>query len=93
MSICSAGRAFFTARGLMATPTLFTKRDFLLRVPFRDGLKKHQDWDWVIRAASQDGVGFDFESRPTGNLLPGPNPAGNQQFKMIGASRCLGLRR
>ena len=65
----------------MATPTLFTKRDFLLRVPFRDGLKKHQDWDWVIRAASQDGVGVRFRGRSTGNLLLRSNSAGNQQYK------------
>ena len=77
----------------MATPTLFTKRDFLLRVPFRDGLRKHQDWDWVIRAASQDGVGFDFESDPLAICYFGQDSAGNQQFEMIGASRCLGLRR
>ena len=57
-------KSIFHARGLMATPTLFAKRGLLLQVPFRDGLKKHQDWDWLIRAARQDGVGFEFESSP-----------------------------
>jgi glycosyltransferase involved in cell wall biosynthesis len=57
-------KSVFHSRGVMQSSTLLTKRDFLLRVPFRDGQKKHQDWDWVLRAAGQDGVGFDFESSP-----------------------------
>ena len=57
-------KSIFHRRGVMQSSTLLTKRDFLLRVPFRDGLKKHQDWDWVLRAAGHDGVGFDFESHP-----------------------------
>jgi glycosyltransferase involved in cell wall biosynthesis len=57
-------KSIFHSRGVMQSSTLLTKRDFLLRLPFRDGLKKHQDWDWVLRAAAQDGVGFDFESDP-----------------------------
>jgi len=57
-------KSVFHSRGIMQSSSLLTKRDFLLRVPFRDGLKKHQDWDWVLRAAGQDGVGFDFESSP-----------------------------
>ncbi|MGO8791723.1 MAG: glycosyltransferase family 2 protein [Terriglobia bacterium] len=56
--------SLFQGEGLLATPTLFTKRDFLLELPFRCGLKKHQDWDWIIRAASQDGVGFEFVDHP-----------------------------
>ena len=57
-------KSVFHSRGVMQSSTLFAKREFLLRVPFRDGLRKHQDWDWVLRAAAQDGVGFDFESSP-----------------------------
>jgi glycosyltransferase involved in cell wall biosynthesis len=54
----------FQGEGLIATPTLFTKRDFLLALPFRRSLKKHQDWDWVIRAGRQEGVGFEFVDLP-----------------------------
>lgn len=36
--------------GFVATTTIFTRRSVLRRVPFRRGLKKHQDWDWVLRA-------------------------------------------
>ena len=80
-------KSIFHTRGLMATPTLFTKRDFLLRVPFRDGLRKHQDWDWVIRAASQDGVGFDFESDPLaicyfGQTQPGISNSNDWHFSL-----------
>jgi glycosyltransferase involved in cell wall biosynthesis len=80
-------KRFFHSRGLIATPTLFTKRDFLLRVPFRDGLKKHQDWDWVIRAARQHGVGFDFEGEPLaicyfGQALPGISNANDWRFSL-----------
>jgi len=54
----------FQGEGLIATPTLFTTRDFLLKVPFRRDLKKHQDWDWVIRAGMQEGAGFEFAEAP-----------------------------
>ena len=56
-------RTFFKGEGLMVTPTLFTKRDLLLAMPFRAGMRKHQDWDWVLRASSYEGVGIEFESK------------------------------
>jgi glycosyltransferase involved in cell wall biosynthesis len=46
--------------GFVATPTILTRRSLLRRVPFQSGLKKHQDWDWVLRATSQPGVGLFF---------------------------------
>ncbi|CAM3912400.1 glycosyltransferase [Deinococcus frigens] len=36
--------------GLVST-LLFTSRELLLDVPFTPGLPKHQDWDWLLRAA------------------------------------------
>ena len=36
----------------------------MLSVPFRRSLKKHQDWDWIIRAAKREGVGFEFFEQP-----------------------------
>jgi hypothetical protein len=54
----------FQGEGLIATPTIFTKREFLLGLPFRRNLKKHQDWDWIIRAGQEDGVGFEFAKYP-----------------------------
>lgn len=41
--------------GLVST-LLFTSRDLLLDVPFTPGLPKHQDWDWLLRAARLPGV-------------------------------------
>ena len=57
-------KSLFQGEGLIATPTIFTKRDFLLNFPFRRNLKKHQDWDWIVRAGKQDGVGFEFAEHP-----------------------------
>jgi len=56
-------RSLFQGEGLMATPTLFTRKELLERVPFRD-LKKHQDWDWVLRAADHPGTRVEFCSVP-----------------------------
>jgi glycosyltransferase involved in cell wall biosynthesis len=42
--------------GLMQTSTLFTKRELLQQVPFRSGLRKHQDWDWVLRCTELQSV-------------------------------------
>jgi len=39
--------------GFVVTPTILTRRSLLRRVPFRSGLKKHQDWDWVLRATRE----------------------------------------
>jgi glycosyltransferase involved in cell wall biosynthesis len=50
--------------GLMQTSTLLAPRDLLLAIPFREGLRMHQDWDWVIRVASHEGV--------TVTMLPKP---------------------
>jgi len=41
---------FERTEGFVATPTILTPRSLLLRVPLCKGLKKHQDWDWVLRA-------------------------------------------
>ena len=35
--------------GMMPTPVLMVKRELAQRIPFRSGLRKHQDWDWVLR--------------------------------------------
>lgn len=40
----------------LVSSLLFTSRDLLLDVPFHTGLPKHQDWDWLLRAAARTGV-------------------------------------
>ena len=50
--------------GLMQTSTLLASRDLLLAVPFRDGLRMHQDWDWIIRVTAYEGVGVVMVPKP-----------------------------
>jgi hypothetical protein len=42
----------------MQTSTLFTRRELLMRHPFRIGLKRHQDWDWLLRVSREASVSF-----------------------------------
>ncbi|RRA47326.1 glycosyltransferase family 2 protein [Acidipila sp. EB88] len=41
---------------LLQTSTLLIPRRLLLRLPFTPGLRKHQDWDWLLRAAADPSV-------------------------------------
>jgi glycosyltransferase involved in cell wall biosynthesis len=50
--------------GVMQTSTLLAPRDLLIAIPFRVGLAMHQDWDWLIRAASYKGVGLFMVPQP-----------------------------
>jgi glycosyltransferase involved in cell wall biosynthesis len=42
----------------MQTSTLMMRRELMLTVPFRSGLKRHQDWDWALRTERVPGVEF-----------------------------------
>lgn len=44
--------------GFIQTSTLLVPRDLALEVPFRAGLPRHQDWDWLIRVSSHPEVVF-----------------------------------
>ena len=48
--------SFRQGEGFIQTSTLFIPRELMLRVPFESGLPRHQDWDWLIRAAVYPGV-------------------------------------
>jgi glycosyltransferase involved in cell wall biosynthesis len=48
----------------MQTSTLFMRREMMLAIPFRSGLKRHQDWDWLLRASQHPGVGFQMIAEP-----------------------------
>jgi glycosyltransferase involved in cell wall biosynthesis len=39
---------------------LMARRSLFLRVPFTNGLRKHQDWDWMVRVIEEPGVGFEL---------------------------------
>jgi len=51
---CREGWTYGAA--LLQTSTLLASRQLLLRVPFATGLKKHQDWDWLLRVSAEPGV-------------------------------------
>jgi glycosyltransferase involved in cell wall biosynthesis len=42
--------------GFVATPTILALRTTLIRVPFRAGLRRHQDWDWMLRVTEDPSV-------------------------------------
>ena len=54
-------RSLSSGEAMIGTPMLLTRRELLVKHPFRHGLQKHQDSDWVLRVANQEGVGFEFE--------------------------------
>ncbi len=49
-------RGFSYGDGMLQTSTLLTKRALLLDVPFLKGLKRHQDWDWLLKIAQRPDV-------------------------------------
>ena len=54
--------------GLILQPTILTTKDLMLRVPYRQGLPRHNDVDWLLRAAVIEGV------QPV--FVPDPEPLG-----------------
>lgn len=42
----------------MQTSTLLVRRELMKLVPFRGELRRHQDWDWLLRASELPGVSF-----------------------------------
>lgn len=57
-------KGLFDSGGLLQTSTLLAPRDLLLAIPFREEVTLHQDWDWLIHAASHEGVGVSMVSKP-----------------------------
>lgn len=59
---CSVGEYLFCRKGrktmgFIQTSTLLIPRKLMLEIPFTNGLKKHQDWDLLVRMESA-GVAF-----------------------------------
>jgi glycosyltransferase involved in cell wall biosynthesis len=50
--------------GLLSTTTLLFPKDLFSQQPFRSSLRRHQDLDWVLRAAKFEGAGIEFISEP-----------------------------
>jgi glycosyltransferase involved in cell wall biosynthesis len=51
-------RAFVDGANYVQTSTLMMQRRLMLKLPFRAHLKRHQDWDWLLRAQAEPGVEF-----------------------------------
>lgn len=54
----------FQGDGLLQTSTLLIPSVLLRDCPFTPGLRKHQDWDWLIRALRLPGTGIEFLTEP-----------------------------
>lgn len=50
----------FQGEGLVQSSTIFTKKELLQKVSYDSHLRKHQDWDWVLRAITIEGAGVEF---------------------------------
>jgi len=50
--------------GLLSTITLLFPKDLYELLPFKSGLPRHQDLDWVLRATQQEGAGIEFAPEP-----------------------------
>jgi glycosyltransferase involved in cell wall biosynthesis len=50
--------------GVVSTITLLVPRRLLLEVPFKSGLRKYQDFDWLLRAVERPDVGIEFIPEP-----------------------------
>jgi len=59
-------QGFFHGEGAFITSMLFTSRELMLKVPFKQGLKMVQDVDWLLRALTLEGVGIEYAQQPLG---------------------------
>lgn len=53
-------RTPFTGEGMVINSAVLTSRELALRVPFRSGLQRHVDPDWLLRATSEQGARLMF---------------------------------
>jgi glycosyltransferase involved in cell wall biosynthesis len=59
-----ARKSLFLGEGLIQTSMLLTKKELLLRYPFRKGLRRYQESDWLLRVIGIDGVSIKFIIEP-----------------------------
>jgi glycosyltransferase involved in cell wall biosynthesis len=55
-----ARNSWSQGEGLLQTSTLLAPRKLLQRIRFEDGLRRHQDWDWLLRVTREQGVKIEF---------------------------------
>lgn len=59
-----ARRGFAYGENAVATSVLMVPRSALLAVPFDPRLKRHQDWDWALRALATPGTELCYVPEP-----------------------------
>jgi glycosyltransferase involved in cell wall biosynthesis len=52
-----------SGEGLISPSTIFTKKELLLKIPFKSELTYYEDVDWLLCVSTQEGVGVEFVSR------------------------------
>lgn len=57
-------KGLFLGETWIGGPTILARAELLRRVPFKSGLRVHEDWDWVLRASKTEGVGIEFVPDP-----------------------------
>jgi len=57
-------RSLFRNEGALFCPTLVAPTALFRKCLFTSGLRRHQDWDWLIRAFAIPGAGLEFVSEP-----------------------------
>jgi len=53
-------KPFYRKVGMITTPTLLTRKVLLDAIPFRSNTWVHEDWEWLLRVATLEGVGIEF---------------------------------
>ena len=86
----------FQGEALIQTSTILTAKELLEKVPYRSSMQKHDDWDWLLRAISEQGVGIEFVPEPLSVWYLGENRPSlssthdwQSSFKWIQAAREL----
>jgi glycosyltransferase involved in cell wall biosynthesis len=73
--------SLFQGEAVLQTSTWLTKTELLVKVPFTRGLRRHQDWDWILRAAKTSGTGLEFIDEPLAIwYVDDPNSAIKTQY-------------
>ena len=52
--------SLFDRAELIQTSTFFTSKDLLQKVPFPRNMRKHEDWEWLIRISAIENVGIEI---------------------------------
>ncbi|MEM7062780.1 MAG: glycosyltransferase family 2 protein [Cyanobacteria bacterium P01_B01_bin.77] len=91
-----ARSSLFRGEGSIATSMLLTTKVLLLKYPFRAGLKRHQEADWLLRVSNYEQVNLQFVDIPLGVLhidqgRPRVSEAGSWKYSFEWIQACKKL--